>query len=181
MLVEEVRTLRREVESCRAAGVARRAPSPIRHPPAPQSEHTIVAAGPVPMVPLTSPRAASRGHVRSHAVETSRAPWHNPPASAPRSRAPRHCRFPGCTAPPHIGCRVRFCFDHCTSPRCSRSRGSVAPHPNNTEAPVGAPRGVATCRRGLCNEPVHRECSIGYCNFHCTSRRCGYHAPPGNC
>ena len=119
MLVEEVRTLRREVESCRAAGVARRAPSPICHPPAPQSEHPMVAAGPVPMAPLTSPSAASR-HVRSHVVETSRAPWHNPPAPAPRSRAPRHCRFPGCTAPPHVGSRVRFRFDHCTSPRCSR-------------------------------------------------------------
>ena len=177
------------VETSRAPGTTHQHQRPaaelrgtVRHRRAPQSEHPMVAAGPVPMAPLTSPSAASRGHVRSHVVETIRAPWHNPPASAPRSRAPRHCRFPGCTAPPHVGCRVRFCFDHCASPRCSRSRGSVpAPHPNNAEAPVGAPLGVASCRRGLCTEPVHRECSTGYCNFHCTSRRCGYHAPQGNC
>ena len=40
-------------------------------------------------------------------------------------------------------------------------------------------RGTAWCR--LCTERVHRECSTGYCNFHCTSRLYGHHAPPGNC
>ena len=36
-----------------------------------------------------------------------------------------------------MSCAFLF-LNHCTSPRCSRCRGSVpAPHPNNLEAPVG--------------------------------------------
>ena len=127
MLVEEVRTLRREVvrQAWLDARHLRSATRLHHSRNTPWSQLGLFQW-------LTSPSAASRGHVRSHAVETSRAPGtthqHQRPAaeSAALSISWLHCT----TA---IGCRVRFCFR--TSPRCSRSRGSVAPHPNNTEAP----------------------------------------------
>ena len=185
-LVEEVRTLRREVASLRSPSVIGRSPRSPQLPnnmPRPSSPvHSTMAAGPVPVaLPVTSPNPRSPALERPGGVTNlSAAPWHHPPAAASRSRARRRCRFPGCSAAPHVGCGVHCCATHCTSRRCD-DRGrpvSVAPPqscPSVLAGPIGAPRAVGTCRRGGCSEPVHQECSTGHCDSHCTSRRCSFH------
>ena len=45
-----------------------------------------------------------------------------------------------------------------------------APLPPPNPPPVPRP-----CRRRGCLEPVHFECSTGFCNLHCGSRRCSFH------
>ena len=45
-----------------------------------------------------------------------------------------------------------------------------APPPPPNPPPVPRP-----CRRRGCLEPVHFECSTGFCNLHCGSRRCSFH------
>ena len=88
-------------------------------------------------------------------------------------RRPRVCRREGCSAPAPNRCRVRFCQDHCTSPRCNvhaRQTRSQERH----------------CHFRGCQAMVPAECSSGFCDEHCSSPQCSVHnstrpscTPPG--
>ena len=74
-------------------------------------------------------------------------------------RQPRICRREGCSAPVPNRCRVRFCQDHCTSPRCNV-------HARQTRSQL------RRCRFRGCQAMVPAECSSGFCDEHCSSPQC---------
>ena len=86
---------------------------------------------------------------------------HGGPASV--NVGPR-CAAQGCAAPVPNRCRVRFCQDHCASPRCSV-------HAQQTRTQE------RHCRFRGCEARVPPECSSGFCHGHCTSPRCSVHVP----
>ena len=72
------------------------------------------------------------------------------------------CRRQGCRAPVPSRCPVRFCQEHCTSPRCNA-------HAQQTRTQE------RSCRLRGCQARVPRECVTGFCRDHCTSARCSVH------
>ena len=179
-LVEEVRTLRREVASVRSSSVTGRAPLTSQSP------------NNVPRPPLLGlflwlfrcPFPV-QGLRRLDVLVA----W-KVPVLRPGGARLRRCPAPECDAAadsrlvlqhaPHVRCGVRHCSTHCTSRRCAGA-GRPAPvkhswsSPSVPAGPIRAPRAVATCRREARSKPVHQECPTGHWNSHCTSRRCSFH------
>ena len=152
-LVEEVRTLRREVASVRSPsviGCSPRSPQLPNNMPRPSSPvHCAMAVGPVPVAPpVTSPSPRSPALERPSGVANlSASPWHHPPAAVSRSRARRRCRFPGCSAAPHVGRGVHYCATHCTSRRCAdRGRPVTVAPPRSCPSVLAGPIWCATSR-----------------------------------
>ena len=74
---------------------------------------------------------------------------------------------------------------HCHAWRSSPAVPTVqvpCQHPIPTTRKPQSGRRVVSLRVGVACAPnlVHRECSIGHCNFYCASRRCGCRASPAN-
>ena len=95
--------------------------------------------------PFTPPAQVHRSSARSSSVE-GQADWTPAPCLPPRRLF--------CSSSER--CRVRFCQDHCTSPRC------------NVHARQTRSQERHCCFRG-CQARVPAECSSGFCDEHCSS------------
>ena len=88
-------------------------------------------------------------------------PWRVDQVSAPLPHN-QVCLRQGCHALVPSRCPVRFCQEHCTSPRCNA-------HAQQTRTQE------RSCRLRGCQTRVPRECVSGFCRDHCTSARCSVH------